>query len=345
MARTYRAALVGHIRAMEARFNAEAAERARQMAPLVLRAAAATQDGVRTIPNTRRAKDDLKNNIWSLVVRRYYVGAGDDAFDGTVPLSPFANLLYDGIAGSVRLAAEQQVALLERHVRDRRVLMWLTGPRPYPLTEQRGHYDPFHQWVDPAGYRLSDRVWRAGIDERARIDRLLDYHISQGTEAVDIADLLEDYLTPGARLIRTRTPYGREGSYAARRLARTEITAAAGRATINASRANPFVAGMRWTLSGSHPEFDICDQNATGGPNGDGVYPVAETPIYPAHPHCLCNLQPQPVGNTRDMVNRLRAEIRAASPRARALQGVFGVEFLVGALLSGSFDDVIAATS
>lgn len=345
MALTYNARRIRHIRAYETRLTNEQRALAQQVGRLVVLAASQLQDGARLVPNTRRAKDALKQQIWSQVLKPYFVGAGDDPFAGQTPRSPFANLLYDGIEGATRVAVEQQVGTLERRVRDRRVLAWLTGPRPYAVLEQRGVYDPFHSWVDPNGYTLSDRVWRAGIEERARIDRLLDYHIGQGAAAVDIAELLEDFLTPGARLIRTRTPYGREGSYAARRLARTEITAAAGRATVNASIANPFTAGVQWSLSGSHPHTDICDDYARGGPNGDGIYPPNEVPPYPPHPHCLCNLSPVVVGDTRDLVDALRAEIQAASPRARALQGAFNVEWLVRALMAGYFEAVVEAVA
>lgn len=223
------------------------------------------------------------------------------------------------------------------------------------LVRPRGMYEPFHEWVDPNGYRLSDRIWRASVDVRSRVDRLLDYHISRGTSAVEIADLLEPFLTPGALRQRTQRPYGTEGSYAARRLARTEITAAAGRATINASTANPFVQHMQWRLSASHPRIDICDQYARGGPNGDGIYPLGQVPPYPPHPHCLCSLLPVPMGNTADLVTSLRADIQAArgnlvdavaggNPRrARALQGILNPEYLTQAMMNGTLDEAVAA--
>lgn len=222
------------------------------------------------------------------------------------------------------------------------------------LVRPRGLYEPFHSWVDPNGYRLSDRIWRTSIDVRSRVDRLLDYHIARGTSAVEIADLIEPFLTPQALSRRTVRPYGTEGSYAARRLARTEITAAAGRATINASAANPFVTGVQWRLSASHPRIDICDHYARGGENGDGVYPVDQVPPYPPHPHCLCSLLPVAMGSTTDLVASLREDIRAArgnllgsvgGNRARALQGILNPEFLTRAILSGSLEDAIMAAA
>lgn len=314
---------------------------ARNIGTLVQLAAVNGAGAQSTVPNTQRARADLKSAIWQRALKPYYIGSGDDPFKDTQPQSPFARLLYDGVSGAVRLQVERQAAIVSRLVRDRSVLLWLTGNRPRFITEQRGVYDPFHTWLDPNGYRLSDRVWRTSIDVRTRIDRLLDYEIGRGTGAQRIAALLEDYLTPGASLIRTNTPYGKEGSFAARRLARTEITAAAGRATVNASIANPFVGGIQWRLSHAHRDGDQCDYNAHGGVNGDGVYPPDRVPPYPNHPHEKCSLVPVPMGDTATLIEQLRSEIRTNSPRARAFQGILNPEWLTQAILTGTIAEVI----
>jgi hypothetical protein len=225
-------------------------------------------------------------------------------------------------------------------------------PHPGPLHVWRGRrnvvreqgggdralwYDPFHLFVDPNGYRLSDRVWRNSIEVRRNIDRVLDYHIPLGTSAVDIADILEKYLKPGAATWRTRKPYGVNGSYAARRLSRTEITAAAGRSFLNASLMNPYVEGVKWNLSPSHPKVDICDDNASGGPDGNGVYAVEDVPQYPAHPHCLCYLTAEVVKNLAEVTADLRAEIDARSEWALEMEGAFDLAWLIEALLYGWF--------
>lgn len=349
MALTFRSRQLRHERAMDTRLTGEHRTLARNVAAIVMRLA--TTPG-RTVPNTRTHRERLKAAIWTLAIRPYYIGRGDDPFNADVPQSPYARLLYDGISGSTQIQAEQQQAFLRRVLRqaqdhDDVVFNWLTGPRPFPsITELRivspvNTYDPFHRWIDPNGYRLSDRVWQASINVRSRIDALLDYHIARGTAAVEIADLLEDFLTPGTRLIKTNTPYGLEGSFAARRLARTEITAAAGRATVNASIANPFVKGIQWVLSGSHGKPDICDENAKGGPNGDGVYAPESVPTYPNHPHDKCHLQPVARGDTADLVASLRRDIAASMPTARRIQGLFNAGWLKQAQLSGVLTDVI----
>lgn len=329
---------------MDRRFVSEQRELAQRIGAILQRYAVPGDNGSqdRIVPNTRRTRTDLRSAIWRDVLKPYYVGSGDDPLPDVEPKSPYAQLLRDGVYGAVLIQAEREAALINRLVRDETVVQWLTGPRPFEtVTEVRGAYDPWHQWVDPNGYRLSDRIWQTSATSRAQIDRMLNYHIQRGTSATRLAELLEDYMTPGARLIRTRTPYGREGGYAARRLARTEITAAAGRGTINAAMANPFVGWIRWALSPSHGCCDVCDDNARGGENGDGVYPLDNYPPYPAHPHCMCTLVPVPAGNTADLVESLREDIRRQAPRARTLQGLFNPAFLAAALLSGRLNDIL----
>lgn len=322
---------------MDRRLADEHRAMAQAIGRIVMRHASARNEAGETIvPNTRAVRTTLKRAIWAEVVQPYYIGRANDPFVGAAPQSPYARLLFEGIEGAIRIQAERQIALIRQVVSDQQVLNWLTGPRPV-RTQEFGVYDPFHLWVDPNGYRLDDRIWRASIEVRARIDELLDYHIAAGTSAIRIAELLEPFLTPAGAERRTRRPYGTQGSYAARRLTRTEITAAAGRATINASVINPFVVGIRWALSAAHPKFDVCDGYAKGGENGDGVYPKDQVPTYPPHPHCLCNLQPVPAGSVADLIETLRRDIRAYSPRARRLQGAFNLEWMVSALLNGFF--------
>lgn len=389
MARSFEAQRLRHQRAMDRRLIAEHRQLAQAVASLVLRQAG--PEG--TLPNLRTTRARIGEQIWAQVLKPYYVGPGTDALQGDVPRSPYARLLYDGVAGATRIAVDQQLALVRRVVRDDEVWRFLTGPRRVremavagriteltvrptqaardalrgadgridvgrardALVRPRGMYDAWHRWVDPNGYRLSDRIWQTSINVRSRIDALLEYHIARGTAAVDIAQEIETFLTPGARLTRTTRPYGVEGSYAARRLARSEITAAAGRAHVNAAHANPFVAGIRWRLSGSHRDRDECDENAHGGPNGDGIYPPDEVPRYPNHPHDLCALVPVPRQDTAEVVQSLRANIQLARgnligaagggdvAQAQALQGLLNTDYLVQALLAGTLDEAIMA--
>lgn len=183
------------------------------------------------------------------------------------------------------------------------------GTYPWLAAKRQVYYDALHTFVHPRdGYRLSDRIWRAAGRTRNQIDRLLAHHIRAGTAAVDIAQELEQFLQRERAGVRTRMPYGTWGSYDARRLARTEITAAAGRATLAEGMANPFVELERWALSAFRDDWDCnCEENAQRDVGyGPGLYPVDQVPAYPDHPHCMCTLQPQVVASPAEVVGELR---------------------------------------
>jgi hypothetical protein len=177
-------------------------------------------------------------------------------------------------------------------------------------------YDALHLFVHPHdGYRLSDRIWRADAKTRNMIDALLAHEIRQGTSAVKIAKLLEEFLQPERAGVKTAKPYGRWGSYDARRLARTEITAAAGRAAMGAAKANPFVGAMAWVLSPSREQDWPCECRAKSEADygmGPGVYPLEQVPDYPDHPHCMCTLRPVNTADRETVVAELREWVAGA---------------------------------
>lgn len=292
-----------------------------------------------SLPNTRAFRGRVPSLVGG-VVEPYFVGANRTAFDGASPQSKYASLLFDGIKGAIQIQAERQVGVIKKYATDPVVLNHLTRPRVYremgPLRWLPLLYDPFHLFVyGDSPYRLSDRVWLTSGEVRARIDGLLDYHIQRGTSAVQIANMLVAFLTREAAGITTRKPYGTVGSYAARRLARTEITAAAGRAILNASQNNPYVTGEKWNLSPSHPKIDICDDHASGGPRGDGVYEKGNFPAYPAHPHCLCYITLEVTASPAEVTRQIRAEIDNRTEWAVRSEGWFYLTFLVAVLLYG----------
>lgn len=212
----------------------------------------------------------------------------------------------------------------------------------YPwLFARRGIvYDALHLFVDPRnGYRLSDAIWRTDVATRRAIDALLEYEIRQGTSAVDIAKQLEKFLQPERAGVRTKKPYGRWGSYDARRLARTEITAAAGRGVDAAAAANPFVDSIKWALSPSREQDWPCHCRANSERDsgmGPGVYKKGETPTYPDHPHCMCTKQPLVGQSTDEVVGALRKWLNEPSPQpfpVGTVGGGFGWMTALGGLL------------
>jgi len=185
-------------------------------------------------------------------------------------------------------------------------------------------FDDTRSWVDPNGYRLSDRVWLARQSARQAIDRTLVNAVVSGEDPLVTARKLEQWLSPSwaprrdetGRLVAqqpkrivTATP-GRagSGSYAARRLARTEITRAHGLSTIETAKRNPFTRGVRWMLSAGHKEADTCNRYAEHDEGlGRGVFSPRDVPSYPQHPHELCTLAPVQVEDTRAVVQSLRS--------------------------------------
>lgn len=340
MAQTWDSKRVQHERAMNERLRDDMLDLAARVSQLVLRyASERDKDGNPIIPNRQTTRTRLKVEVWSTIVKPYFIGQGDEPLIGQIPQSPFMTLIRDGVVGAVQIQVDRQVSIIKKYG-DPDIVQFLTGYRPTYLdvqemrvaeigrTQVPVYYDPWHLFVDPNGYTLSDKGWQTGLQARRAIDALLNQHIGLGTSAVDLAKLLEAYLWPAASNITTKTPYGTVGSYWARRLARTEITAAAGRAVVNSSIANPFVTAIDWRLSGSHKDYDICDENAANGP-----YPPENVPPYPAHPHDTCSLIPKTDIDSKALNAQLRREIQAA--KREYMRGMFQPDWLLAALLGG----------
>lgn len=161
------------------------------------------------------------------------------------------------------------------------------------------------------GLKLSERVWNVTESSKKAMADIVRAGV--GEDAVTVAKALQTYVKSGSRrmsgeypnmVARMNSRIPRNIDYNALRLARTELTAAYGAGTQAGAKASPAIGKVRWVLSSSHPRPDICDTYANGG-DGHGVYDVDDCPPYPAHPNCLCTLQPEPE-DTDVLVKRLR---------------------------------------
>lgn len=336
MARTYRARYLGLMRTLEREMRTLFASLAVEVAQEVaLRADAQGQVPRSATYELQRAAGE---RVMALFVGRAQNGEQapfEVLSSGTVqPLSPYMRVLWAAITEAIRLAVTQHSDLLRRRLPPD--LLALLG-RPQRISEQvfatnpLARYDPPHTWVDPAGYTLSERIWRTAGDTRRRLDLYLDQAIREGRGALRMSRELEAFLLPG-RTLRTRRPYGIDASYDAMRLARTETTRAHARAAEVSARVNPFVVGIRVVLSASHPRVDICDEAAAAGP-----WPVDEIPPeyqIPLHPHCLCSYRYE-MGDTREIISGLRAEAYGQRDALIELIGLLQVEQLVRRLLGG----------
>jgi len=138
------------------------------------------------------------------------------------------------------------------------------------------------------GISLSDQVYRTQALANGLVDREINRGLLLGRTARQIADSVRGFISPS-------TPGG--VSYAAERLARTEINNAFHRAQIDQRIDSPFTEGFKWHLSGSHPRPDACNDYAERShfKGGDaGVFKPSEVPGKP-HPNCLCYLTTETV--------------------------------------------------
>lgn len=120
---------------------------------------------------------------------------------------------------------------------------------------------------------LSRRVYRNVALLDGQVDREIAKSLLRGLNARELAGRVE-------RFIRPDTPGG--ASYAAMRLARTEINNAFHFTQIRYTREMPWVEGYKWNLSGSHGRPDICNDMARRP-----FFPKNDVPGKP-HPNCLC---------------------------------------------------------
>jgi len=121
---------------------------------------------------------------------------------------------------------------------------------------------------------LSRRVYGNAARSSGAVHRLIRGGLASGLSAKELADSVYKYVSPS-------TPGG--ASYAAMRLARTEINNAFHERQLQAAN-RPGVTGVRWNLSSSHKVPDKCNVYAAAG-----IYDAEDVPDKP-HPQCFCYL-------------------------------------------------------
>lgn len=168
------------------------------------------------------------------------------------------------------------------------------------------------------GKSLSRRIWNRTDQLQGNIEDILTQGIAQHRSALQIAQDLEAYVSPKAKMpvswltLYPDIPFNRQIDYNAQRLARTAINHAYWAANMTAAKANPFCKAMHWQLSPSHYERqvarfgeDICDAYARHDEGlGRGNFPVDDVPM--PHAQCLCATW-QVVPELSDVADRLGA--------------------------------------
>jgi hypothetical protein len=173
---------------------------------------------------------------------------------------------------------------------------------------------------------LSQRVWQLDHGGLRTIQNTMNMAFTEGTNAFDLAQLLEARL--GADQDVTRWAYDRlynmtsaersvskEGllvgrgqgvAYNALRMARTEIQYANHDMSTAIVAHAPWVTGRYVRLSPAHPKSDICDEYAAGGP-----YPKDQQ-ILPLHSNCLCHYE-DALASAGDFTDQVRGWINGSN--------------------------------
>lgn len=129
---------------------------------------------------------------------------------------------------------------------------------------------------------LSTQVYKTRQIADEWVQSLVDKAIGRGVNARELAKEVRSSIRPDTR---------GGVSYAAMRLARTEIGFAYHEASKEDNADRPWVGSVSWKLSKSHPKADICDLLAERGPYEKESVPSKRD----SHPQCLCYLVPNPI--------------------------------------------------
>ena len=146
---------------------------------------------------------------------------------------------------------------------------------------------------------LSTQVYKSQALSTGQVHRRVQQGMVLGKGAKEIAKDVSGLIKPDV---------AGGVSYAANRLARTELNNAFKTAQEERYKDEPWTLGMRWNLSKSHPERDICNEHAEADFHGlgAGIYPVGQRPK--SHPNCLCYLTVEQMSDDEWMVRIIDGE-------------------------------------
>ncbi len=159
--------------------------------------------------------------------------------------------------------------------------------------------------MEDDGKTFSDRIWDLRGRSKTVISETVARGVVRGESARNLAKQIEPYLRGFQEMKGKLSPEELDNwadiwkqqrrkrgdlRYNAMRLARTENNNAYREASVMSAERAPWVDGIKWNLSASHPKPDICDVYASRDIDGlgKGVYKPNNTPRD--HPNGLCFL-------------------------------------------------------
>lgn len=151
------------------------------------------------------------------------------------------------------------------------------------------------------GLELSYKVWNMHNIKLRQMRMYLANSMMEGKSASEVYAKVKSFLKLPKTDMRTKAwreffrqnPPGK-GVYKSAwkntlRLLRTETNRAFKLAQKKYASGKNWLKGIKYELSATHPEFDICDEYASADSYGmgSGIYPPEAIPSN-SHPHCLC---------------------------------------------------------
>lgn len=126
------------------------------------------------------------------------------------------------------------------------------------------------------GHTLSERTYMNSQATVNRVSGIVDRGLAANLSAREMAAQVRQFISPDV-------PGG--ASYAANRLARTEINNSYHDVRVQHMKTRPWIDEVQWNLSSSHPKPDICDAYS------EKTFKKLQVPSKP-HPQCFCFVTP-----------------------------------------------------
>ena len=178
------------------------------------------------------------------------------------------------------------------------------------MEKKAAGYDVYYQALlkkrrieEFGGYTFTERIKTVKSGSTKVVRAIVANGVKKGSSAKDIAKAIDIYVKPSGNPAPSpysiiRKKLGRPASYVpagvpsgsiqfnALRIARTETAYTYRQATVDYYKDEPFIAGVKWVLSNSHTQVDICNQWAS-----HGVYKKDGSTLPAGHPNCVCDTE------------------------------------------------------
>lgn len=254
----------------------------------------------------------------SAIVQRSFLGVPDAngalapytvQHGQVMPRSAYFKMLWGLMYEAASTAIERHAEIMRKYLpEDIRRQFEMATISPFEGVHEIGDFNPLHLFIGPDGKRLIDRIWSAAGDMITRVDQFITTAVLQDQPSSTIGNQLLKFLLPNKG-----SALGRNGSFFATRLARTEISAAYFRADSMAAQLDPMVETYSPYTAPEHACCDNCDDIVAAGP-----YPKDDmSHLPPYHPHCICGVIWNLVQDIPGVIERLRKAIQDAISNAR----------------------------